>query len=324
MPPGFDGLMMLSRREGVDIRPTLLRVLTDLYVQAPTHTFDEERQYVELASRLIDEVDDATRAVVRARLSIYSLAPNAILQKLLMQPATIQGTQATNTTNQASTEDAPDTRRDVQRDIDEPRSAAVLAMQPTEAMELSNIFFAAGTKERGLILQNLESTSLRAAPRVDQDSAARTVALLEHMALEADIVGFTTQLLHALSLSERTAHQIVQDPGGEALACACKALGMTDQAYQRVLLFLDPELGASVTRVYRLSRFYEALSERIALIMLAAWRGATASTFRGRYRPMLHDDERQRARPTSTQAKSAATSSATPTTGQGTRLIPNG
>jgi len=25
---GFDGLMMLSRREGVDIRPTLLRVLT--------------------------------------------------------------------------------------------------------------------------------------------------------------------------------------------------------------------------------------------------------------------------------------------------------
>ena len=32
--PGFDGLMTLSRREGVDIRPTLLRVLTDLYVQA--------------------------------------------------------------------------------------------------------------------------------------------------------------------------------------------------------------------------------------------------------------------------------------------------
>ena len=31
--PGFDGLMTLSRREGVDVRPTLLRVLTDLYVQ---------------------------------------------------------------------------------------------------------------------------------------------------------------------------------------------------------------------------------------------------------------------------------------------------
>ncbi|TDM90219.1 DUF2336 domain-containing protein, partial [Lactobacillus crispatus] len=60
--PGLDGLMTLSRREGVDIRPTLLRVLTDLYVQTPTHTVDEERQFVALTSRLIDEVDDATRA----------------------------------------------------------------------------------------------------------------------------------------------------------------------------------------------------------------------------------------------------------------------
>src|SRR6266699_3738517 len=63
--PGFDGLMTLSRREGVDIKPTLLRVLTDLYVQANAHSADEERQFVELTSRLIDEVDDATRAAGR-------------------------------------------------------------------------------------------------------------------------------------------------------------------------------------------------------------------------------------------------------------------
>src|SRR5882724_3247336 len=73
--PGFDGLMTLSRREGVDIRPTLLRVLTDLYVQASTHTEDEARQFVELTSRLIDQVDDATRAAVRARLAVYPGTP---------------------------------------------------------------------------------------------------------------------------------------------------------------------------------------------------------------------------------------------------------
>ena len=84
--PGFDGLMTLSRREGVDIRPTLLRVLTDLYVQTSAHTGDEERQFVELTSRLIDQVDDATRAVVRARLSIYPSTP-ASHQKLGLQPA---------------------------------------------------------------------------------------------------------------------------------------------------------------------------------------------------------------------------------------------
>jgi hypothetical protein len=85
--PGFDGLMTLSRREGVDIRPTLLRVLTDLYVQADAHSGDEERQFVELTSRLIDEVDDATRAAVRARLAIYPGAPAEVLMKLGLKPS---------------------------------------------------------------------------------------------------------------------------------------------------------------------------------------------------------------------------------------------
>src|ERR1051325_2324625 len=80
--PGFDGLMTLSRREGVDIRPTLLRVLTDLYVQARSHSPDEERQFVELTSRLIEQVDDATRAAVRARLSVYPATPAEIMNKL--------------------------------------------------------------------------------------------------------------------------------------------------------------------------------------------------------------------------------------------------
>src|SRR6202030_1734949 len=84
--PGFDGLMTLSHREGVDIRPTLLRVLTDLYVQASTHSSDEARQFVELTSRLIDEVDDATRAAVRARLAIYPGTPAEILKKLGVAP----------------------------------------------------------------------------------------------------------------------------------------------------------------------------------------------------------------------------------------------
>src|SRR5450755_4525826 len=83
--PGFDGLMTLSRRECVDIRPTLLRVLTDLYVQAGSHNGDEERQFVELTSRLIDQVDDATRAAVRARLAIYPGTPAEVLAKLGMK-----------------------------------------------------------------------------------------------------------------------------------------------------------------------------------------------------------------------------------------------
>ena len=79
--------MTLSRREGVDIKPTLLRVLTDLYVQTSKHTADEERQFIELTSRLIDEVDDATRAAVRARLAVYPSTPADVLKKLGLRPA---------------------------------------------------------------------------------------------------------------------------------------------------------------------------------------------------------------------------------------------
>src|ERR1017187_6195230 len=84
---GLDGLLTLSRREGVDIRPTLLRVLTDLYVQASSHSGDEERQFVELTSRLIDQVDDATRAAVRARLAVYPGTPVEVLKKLGLKPS---------------------------------------------------------------------------------------------------------------------------------------------------------------------------------------------------------------------------------------------
>jgi hypothetical protein len=58
-PPGLEGLFDLDRK-GVDIRPTLLRVLTDQYVRSSAHSPDEQRHYTELAMRLLNETDTAT------------------------------------------------------------------------------------------------------------------------------------------------------------------------------------------------------------------------------------------------------------------------
>ena len=99
---------------------------------------------------------------------------------------------------------------------------------------------------------------------------------------------------------------MVGDPSGEPLACAVKALGMPSAVFQRVLLFLNPEIGESVNTVYRLSRLYDRLSERSALIMLAAWRGATLAVTRAKYRPALYDDDRQRARSAPAQTRPVA------------------
>ena len=80
-PPGLEGLFDLDRK-GVDIRPTLLRVLTDQYLRTPVHTPEEERTYTELAMRLIDETDIATRAAVSVRLAPHANAPRPIMLQL--------------------------------------------------------------------------------------------------------------------------------------------------------------------------------------------------------------------------------------------------
>src|SRR5580658_4041785 len=235
--PGFDGLITLSRREGVDIRPTLLRVLTDLYVQASTHSDDEARQFVELTSRLIDQVDDATRAAVRARLAIYPATPIEVATQLGLKPS------------------KPDQRLPVAREIAErpvatppvkPQSeaqlrlASNLSMQPNDAAEINDMFFRASASERALILHNLADTPLKASPRIPAGRAARAIETLEMAAFAADTENFALELGETLILPSRVAAQLVDDPGGEPLACAARALGMPSPVFQRILLFLKP------------------------------------------------------------------------------------
>ena len=81
--------MELANRDGVDIRPTLLRVMTDLYVQKPMHSAEEEQHFTELALRLIDLVDAETRSIVADKIGRYPNAPAAVRQRLLRDQITI-------------------------------------------------------------------------------------------------------------------------------------------------------------------------------------------------------------------------------------------
>jgi hypothetical protein len=293
--------MTLSRREGVDIRPTLLRVLTDLYVQTSAHSADEERHFVELTSRLIDEVDDATRAVVRGRLSLYPGTPVTIMRKLGLQPANPEQ----RVPLAPGIPEQPPAPAPARPPTEAQRRMSALSMQPNDAAEISAMFFSASAGERVLILHNLAEAPLKPAARITAARTARAMETLEMAAFAADIENFTLELGEALILPSRIAAQIANDPSGEPLACAMKALDMPSAVFQRVLMFLNPEFGASVNNVYRMSRLYDRLSERSALIMLAAWRGATVAVTRAKYRPALYDDERQRARIAPAQTRPA-------------------
>ena len=81
--PRLDGLFALSRTPGLDVRPTLLRVLTDLFVDARQRSDDDLERYAELAGHLIDQVDDETRLVVAGKLGPCAFAPRSVLNKLI-------------------------------------------------------------------------------------------------------------------------------------------------------------------------------------------------------------------------------------------------
>lgn len=298
--PGFDGLMSLSRREGVDVRPTLLRVLTDLYVQTRVHSDDEQRQFTALATRLIDQVDDATRAAIKAKLAVYPQTPVPVLQKLGLVAAQ-EGRRVPLAREIPPAPAAPSPARTPTEA--EQRMAANMAMQPTDAAEIHDMFFRADASQRALILHNLAQTPLKAAPRIPTVRAKRAIQILEMAAIANDVENFTFELGDSLILPSRVAAQIVDDAGGEALAIAARALDMPSPNFQRILLFFKPEIGNSVDAVYRLSRLYDRLSDRSALVMLAAWRGSTLAVTRAKYQSSLHDSERQRARGASGQSR---------------------
>ena len=191
-------------------------------------------------------------------------------------------------------------------------------MQPNDAAEISAMFFASAASERALMLHNLTETPLKASARIPAARAARAIETLEMAAFAEDVENFTRELGDALILPSRIAAQVVTDPGGEPLACAARALDMPSPVFQRVLMFLNPEFGSSVHHVYRLSRLYDRLGERSALIMLAAWRGSTMAVTRAKYRPALYDDERHRARSSPAQTRPAVQPGTAPNVRTGT------
>jgi uncharacterized protein (DUF2336 family) len=272
--PTLDGLLDLACQDGVDIRPTLLRVLTDLYVQKPVHTADEEIQYVELALRLIEAVDAATRATVAARLSHYPAAPTALLQRLATTAPATGGTAGTAPQADAET---------------------------VSEHELVELFFTASPEERVLILTNLDAVAESGTSEAAQ-AASEVLHRLENTALQRNPSEFIRILERALGIAHALAERIVCDPSGEPIVVAAKALGMRAAVFHRILLFLNPVIGQSVQRVYDLARLFDEITSASAERMLAIWRQSAARPKR-RHEPVLWDDDRASARSQSTPAR---------------------
>jgi hypothetical protein len=286
----LDGLIGLSRLHGVDINPTLLRVLTDLYVQKPFHSPDEESQYTTLALRLLDKVDPDTSDIVGRKLAGYAGAPDAVLRRLFGDaPEAIRTAQAqvgrTTASEQAARASRP---ADAARPRYVRRSAA--------ASELTALFFAADSTERRLILANLQYADAIVSPRKPRGDVDAAIRELETSALAGRPEQFIRVLERTLGLSRAIAERIVNDPFGEPIVVAAKALDMPLPVLQRILLFVNPAVGHSVKRVYDLSALFQEISPDSAFHLVSLWRAPHPDQPRAPHRPVSFDDEMRRVR----------------------------
>ncbi|MCF8475648.1 MAG: DUF2336 domain-containing protein [Pseudolabrys sp.] len=248
----IDSLLDLACRDGVDVRPTLLRVLTDLYVQKDTHSADEEVQYVELALGLIDAADERTRVAVAASLASYPAAPTAVVARLAghASPAVTAVTEPSK-----------------EADFDAGTGA--------EACDLAELFFAADADERRLILLNLDSAATGLG-RLAAPVSGEIIKRLENAALQRNAGEFSRILERALAIDRGLAERVTRDLSGEPIVVAAKALGAKAAVLQRILLFLNPAIGQSVQKVYELAKLYDELSREASIHMLTIWRQSGA------------------------------------------------
>ena len=294
---GLEGLTDIGLRDGVDMRPTLLRVLTDLYVQKLTHTADEERHYTELASRLLDSVDVKTRATIAARLAHHLSPPARVIQRLAADlPEVAAALRAERPTKPggvpgpASTSAVPG-----EASVPEPEHVAVSAgIGADVAGELNELFFAANANERRLILRNLDIVASVPAGRSGVARDPTIGRRLEAAALARKREEFARELARSLRLSREQAQRIAGDELGEPIVVAAKALGIPRDLLHRILLFVNTAVGHSVERVHALAELYDEMSPQAALDLVAVWQALNAGkTDRAAaaHRPFLADDE---------------------------------
>jgi hypothetical protein len=257
-----------------DMRPTLLRVLTELYVQKPTHTAEEERHYTELALRLLDAADISTRAAVSQRLAHYRSPPRRVVERLAGDIPNFNG----------------------QRQPCWPPGATMLNGELTRetpiaiyvATTLNELFFAANSDERRLILLNLDVIapfSVGCGTVLREDGLS---GRLEAAALSRNREAFAQHLARALHISRGQARRVAEDDLGEPIVTAAKALNLRRGALYRILLFVKV---GSVARVQALTELHHELSSQGAEHMVAIWQSLPQiDRTAERRQPMLWDD----------------------------------
>jgi hypothetical protein len=204
--------------------------------------------------RLLDQADAATRIAIARRLAPYPAVP-ALITRRLTTDVTTGATPAGPTSTASET----------------PRVENLSASVPL--VELSELFFSARSAERRLILLNL-GYAAGATPSAFAGDVQEAARELETTALAREPRAFMRAIERWLDVTPALARRIVNDPFGEPIIVATKAIGLAPDAVQRILLFINPVIGRSISRVYELATLFELIEAQAAHALIGIWRAA--------------------------------------------------
>jgi hypothetical protein len=253
-----ENLLGLADRPGNDIRARLLLALTALYVERATHTEEEKRQYAELAQRLIDVVDETTRAAVAGILRGHPTAAIEIPKRLSQ--------------NAPPDPRAEESARVPAVDMAPAPEAAASAHDALEPAEWGEAFFAATAPARRSLLVLIAKKCEGQSETWMQDIARADYERLDAAALQGRIGEFIREFERLLDLPRSLCERIVNDPCGEPIVVAAVAVHMPIAVLQRILLLVNPAVGHSVERVFDLTNLTYDLERAAAIRLLSSWR----------------------------------------------------
>ncbi len=303
--PQVQRLIGLARSNGVDVRPTLLRVVVDQFVAEPHHGAAEVTRFGELTLHLLTRAAESERAIVAAKLAPHPQTPAAVARRLAADvPAVacpvLAQSPALSDDDQflAVRSGDPDKAAAVAgradlglaalvalEDFDDPRVKEALAarvpVQPIamrrtigeKATDLGAAFLGGTSTQRETLIAELV---LRPLP-VATGTPADPNRAVELSALSRRNGALGSALANVLGLAPETAARIAADESGEPLIVVARALDLGREAAARILLFAHEAVGTSVARVYDLTALYDVLPRQAALAILGSWHAAAAA-----------------------------------------------
>jgi hypothetical protein len=148
--------------------------------------------------------------------------------------------------------------------------------------ELGEAFFAADAAERRRLLSLIKADPVRhddgtaSSLAGDFDPAERRFAALDAAAMEGRIGEFIREFERLLGVPKTLCERILNDPSGEPMAVAAKAVNMPAAVLQRILLLVNPAVSHSVKRVYDLTDLFHDLDCGTAATLLSLWHAQAA------------------------------------------------